>query len=49
LLLQLQKKREEIIATEETMATMGDEVETKLNLKLNRTQDLWATQDQNHQ
>jgi hypothetical protein len=38
--LQLQrKKREEIMVTEETMKTMGEEVE----INLDRTQNLWAT------
>jgi hypothetical protein len=46
LLLQLQrKKREEIMVTEETMETMREEVE----INLDRTQDLWATPDQNYQ
>jgi hypothetical protein len=35
------------MVTGEKMATMVEEVE--MNLNLNRTQDLWATQDQSHQ
>jgi len=35
------------MAAGEKMATMVEEVE--MNLNLNRTQDLWATQDQSHQ